>query len=150
MNLTKSIIGTAFLILLTLTSCSNSEENKVKELELKQKELELKEREISLKEKNFNKERKVTTQQLEQTTNKTKKELVYLYTSNGGMVGYFSDGSVVGCPRCDFCKSNVLAMFKEKPMGSWDLVKPDDFVSYEEDYGWVLIDYKWNKKVPQN
>lgn len=150
MNLIKSIIGTSILILATLTSCLNNGENKAKELELKQKELELKEREISLKEKTLSSQTKETNQQAEQSTKKTKKELVYLYTSNVGMVGYFSDGSVVSCPRCDFCKSNIMAMFKEKPMGSWDLVKPDDFVSYEEDNGWVLIDYKWNEKVPQN
>lgn len=80
---------------------------------------------------------------------KQKKELVYLYRANGGMIGYFSDGSVVGCPRCDFCKSNILAMFKEKPMKKWDLKKPGDFVSYEQDNGWVLINYKWKEKVPQ-
>jgi hypothetical protein len=40
-------------------------------------------------------------------------------------------------------------MFKEKPMRKWDLKKPDDFVSYEEDNGWVLINYKWKQKVPQ-
>ncbi len=80
---------------------------------------------------------------------KQKKELVYLYTANGGMVGYFSDGSVGGCPRCNFCRSNILAMFKEKPWRKWDLKKPDDFVSYEEDNGWVLINYKWKEKVPQ-
>ena len=80
---------------------------------------------------------------------KNKKELVYLFTANGGMVGYFSDGTVVGCPRCDFCRSNILAMFKEKPMGTWDLKKPEDFISYEADKGWVLINYKWKEKVPQ-
>ena len=81
---------------------------------------------------------------------KQKKELVYLYAGNGGMVGYFSDGSVVGCPKCDFCKSSILAMFKEKPRsGKWNLKKPDDFVSYEEDKGWVLVNYKWKEKVPQ-
>jgi hypothetical protein len=81
---------------------------------------------------------------------KQKKELVYLYTGNGGLVGYFSDGSVVGCPKCDFCKSSILAMFKEKPRsGKWNLKKPDDFVFYEEDKGWVLVNYKWKEKVPQ-
>ena len=78
-----------------------------------------------------------------------KKELVYLFTSNGGMVGYYSDGTVVACPRCDFSKSNILAMCKKKPMGKWNLKKPDDFISYEEDNGWVLINYKWKEKVPQ-
>lgn len=78
-----------------------------------------------------------------------KKELVYLYAANGGMIGYFSDGSVVGCPRCDFCKSNILAMFKKKSSEKWNLKKPNDFTSYEEDNGWVLVNYKWNEKVPQ-
>ncbi len=80
---------------------------------------------------------------------KQEKKLVYLFTANGGMVGYYDDGSVVGCPRCDFCRSNILAMLKEKPMGKWDLKKPDDFISYEDDKGWVLINYKWKEKVPQ-
>jgi hypothetical protein len=81
--------------------------------------------------------------------NKQNKELVYLFTANGGVVGYFSDGSVVGCPRCDFCRTNILVMFKEKPMGKWDLKKPLGFVSDEGDNGWVLINYKWKEKVPQ-
>lgn len=83
------------------------------------------------------------------THQKQQKKLVYLYTANGGMVGYYDDGTVVGCPRCDFCRSNILAMLKVKPMGKWDLKKPDDFISYEEDNGWVLINYKWKEKVPQ-
>lgn len=65
------------------------------------------------------------------------------------MLGYFSDGSVVSCPRCDFCKSNILAMFKKKPFEKWNLKKPSDFTSYAEDNGWVLVNYKWNEKVPQ-
>lgn len=89
---------------------------------------------------------------IEKTTAKTykkQKELVYLYRANGGMIGYFSDGTVVGCPKCDFCRSNILAMFKEKPMRKWDLKTPTDFVPYEKDNGWVLINYKWQEKVPQ-
>ena len=80
---------------------------------------------------------------------KHKKELVYLFAANGGMVGYFSDGSVVGCPKCDFCKSNILAMFKEKPFGTWDLKNPEDFSSSDENNNWVLVNYKWKQKVPQ-
>ncbi len=78
-----------------------------------------------------------------------KKELVYLYAANAGMVGYYTDGSVVVCPRCDFCSSNILGMSKEQPTGKWDLKKPENFVSYEEDKGWVLTNYEWKEKVPQ-
>ena len=80
---------------------------------------------------------------------KYKKKLVYLYTANGGLIGYFSDSSIVSCIRCDFCKSNILAMFKDKSTVKWNLIKPSDFISYEKDNGWVLVNHKWNEKVPQ-
>jgi hypothetical protein len=78
--------------------------------------------------------------------NKQKRQLVYLYASNGGIMGYYNDGTVVGCPRCEFTKSTLVDMAKQKPMGKWNLKKPDDFVSYEEDNGWVLINYQWKLK----
>jgi hypothetical protein len=90
---------------------------------------------------------KRVTKKIENKESKQKKKLVYLYTSNGGMVGYYSDGSVVGCPRCEFLESNLLRMLKEKPTGKWNLKKPNDFISYEEDNGWVLINYVWKEKA---
>jgi hypothetical protein len=89
---------------------------------------------------------KKVTKKISNKESKQKKELVYLYTSNGGMIGYYSDGSVVGCRGCDFIKSNLLEMLKEKPMEKWNLKKPNDFISYEEDNGWVLINYVWKEK----
>ena len=66
------------------------------------------------------------------------------------MLGYFSDGTVVGCPKCDFAKSNVIGMYNQEPIRRWNLKKPDGFTSYKEDKGWVLINYKWKVKVPQD
>ncbi len=79
---------------------------------------------------------------------KQNRKLVYLYVSNGGMVGYFNDGSVIACPQCDFTRSNLLSMSQKRPFRKWNLKKPDDFISFEEDNGWVLINYKWKVKAP--
>lgn len=138
----KNIIFIIILITFNL-SCNFNQETNQKELELKQKELDLKERELNLLENKNENTEKLSKKKI------IKKELVYLYTANGGMVGYFNDGSVVGCPRCDFCKSNILAMHNKESSETWNLKKPNDFVSYEEDNGWVLINYKWQEKVPQ-
>jgi hypothetical protein len=96
-----------------------------------------------------------------QHNKKNKKELRYLYRNNGGLIGYFDDGTVVGCSRCSFCKSNILEMFNIKPMGKYTLqangyllvnnserILPK-IVSNNGVENWVLIDYKWNEKVPQ-
>lgn len=96
----------------------------------------------------------------DRTKKKSKRELRYLYFANGGIVGYFDDGTVTGCPRCDFCRSNIIAMFDEKPYGTYT-VQPDgsllidghnkEFPEYDETMpdGWALIDYKWYIKPPQ-
>jgi hypothetical protein len=70
-----------------------------------------------------------------------------LFTANGGMLGYFNDGTVVGCPRCDFCESNILSMYKEKSVRRWDLTQPEDYDP--NDKSWVLVNYEWKEKVPQ-
>ncbi|MCC6515207.1 MAG: hypothetical protein IT275_02530 [Chitinophagales bacterium] len=161
LNLTKQYILIFIFFFGTLTSCSNNQENKTKELELKQKELDLKEREISLRENEAQQKQKL---KIEESTkkpianNKNKKELRYLYHANGGIIGYFSDGTIVGCPRCDFCRSNIQAMFNDKPHSTYEVMSDGsllinnsdrEFPSYNDDNGWALIDYKWNEKVPQ-
>lgn len=141
-----SILFFIVIFIVIFIGCNNiSNETKEKELELKKKELEIKEKEFNFEITKHNQSTKKVTQNNSQKSEK--KELVYLYTANGGMVGYFNDGSVVGCPRCDFCKSNILSMFKEKPMSSWDLKQPDDYDP--NDNSWVLVNYEWKEKVPQ-
>lgn len=77
-----------------------------------------------------------------------KRKLAYLYVANGGLIGYFNDGTVVGCPKCDFCRNNTSSFYKMKVIKHWNLHKPDNFISYHQDNGWVLVNYKWYAKVP--
>ncbi len=161
-NLKNARIGILLIsIFLFLNSCNSNENTKEKklELELKQKELELKERELNLQEKEVNKSNTDDNQRNEiNTTKRNKKELRYLYHANGRLIGYFDDGTIVGCPRCDFMRINILALFKEKVMGTYEVQNDGsllinnserEFPNYNDDNGWALIDFKWYEKVPQ-
>ncbi|WP_165748741.1 SH3 domain-containing protein [Cellulophaga sp. Z1A5H] len=48
---------------------------------------------------------------------KSKKRLRYLYYSNGGLIGYFSDGTITGCARCDPDMSNISSMYTSQTTG---------------------------------
>lgn len=99
------------------------------------------------------------TDQEKQIVKKSKRKLRYLYFANGGLRGYFNDGTIAGCPKCDFCRSNILTLFNEKSIGTYQ-VQADgsllintseiEFPNCQADSGWALIDFQWNVKVPQN
>lgn len=125
-------------------ACKEDEALKKKELELKQKELELKERELNQKdslEKNTKDKQTIKTE---------KRQLRYVFYSNGGIVGYFNDGGIVGCPRCDLIKENIQALYKGKPHDSYTV---HDGVIYSnkegklkptnKEDGWAMINYEW-------
>ena len=83
------------------------------------------------------------------------RRLRYLFFANGGMVGYYSDGTVVGCPRCDFNASNVKAMLHEKPYARYTIepggvlvIKSNQKETPAPENGWALINYKWYIKPP--
>lgn len=95
------------------------------------------------------------------TSSKKKRNLRYVFYANGGLLGYFNDGTVAGCPRCEFDKENLEVLFKTKPSKKYK-VRPDgsllvDGVAVEHPSKkvnqagehWPLIDYVWNEKVPQ-
>lgn len=162
MNTIKPFRLLYILLAILLISCNRNEETKQKEkeLELKQKELELKEREISLQEKKVEKQSVPQNNKKEVKQKKSKsRELQYLYHANGGMIGYFDDGTIVGCPQCDFCRSSILEMFNLDPMGTYEVQSDGsllvnkserEFPNFKDDNGWALINYKWNEKVPQH
>lgn len=102
-----------------------------KELEIQEKELELAQREQSLK------------------SGGKKKKLVHLFAANGGMIGYYDDGTTVGCPRCDFSQANIDAMSQIEPMGKWDTRHPELLKEDTQEEDWVLFDYKWQKSQPR-
>lgn len=49
------------------------------------------------------------------------RQLRYLHYANGGLLGFYSDGSVVGCPRCDLVKENIDAMGTDTPTGRYTI-----------------------------
>ena len=142
------------IVLFTILSCDNSSKLKEKELELKEKELELKEKELKLKEASSQK--KLPIKNVTETSSKSiEKKLRYLFYSNGGLVGYFSDGTVVGCPRCDLLKENVENLPSGEVLRRYTVTKDGALVTNNSDReipnaknnnigeGWALIDYKW-------
>ena len=80
------------------------------------------------------------------------KKLRYLFASNGGLIGFFSDGSVSSCPRCELTKANVNALSKKKPYTKYTVKKDHLLVKGERmDFyiegteispDWVIMDYK--------
>lgn len=43
------------------------------------------------------------------------RNLRFLFFANGGLIGYFSDGTIAGCPRCDLIKENITALHNKEP-----------------------------------
>ncbi|RYE51684.1 MAG: hypothetical protein EOP48_17885 [Sphingobacteriales bacterium] len=154
----KNYLLLTSLFILTLQSCKN--ENNDHALALKSKELELKERELNLKEKELEQSKKNESQSA--TSKKSlKKELRYVYYANGGLIAYFNDGTVTGCPRCDLMRSNLAAMFNDKPHATYTVQKDGSLLVNGTDRmypsanasngdHWALIDYKWIEKPVQD
>ncbi len=100
------------------------------------------------------KERMASEQQKKQ-----ERKLRYLASANGGLVGYFSDGTVTGCPRCDLLKENVDALYSGKPFDTYTVEKDghlktgsgEDLLPQTDKgnspYTWAMIDYKWTVKL---
>jgi len=149
-----------YFVLFTMMGCDNSSKLKEKELQLKEKELELKERELELKETSSQKNQS-KSKATEEPNKLAEKKLRYLFYSNGGLVGYFSDGSIVGCPRCDLLKENVENLFGGEILRSYTIVKDGSLLMSNGDRqiptaknnnigeGWALIDYKWYVNINQ-
>ena len=85
------------------------------------------------------------------------KQLRYLFFANGGLIGYYNDGTVTGCPRCDFNAGNVAAMINKKPHGMYSIESGGTLlingtqkeIPNKVTEGWALIDYKWYVKPPK-
>lgn len=149
----KSIIPFATIAIILLFSCGN-EPNK--ELELLKEQIAKQEQKITALEDALAEDAKVS----QQNEIAVKRELRYLFYANGGMAGYFDDGSVVGCPKCDFISSNILTMFDGESIGEYTVQNDGSLllsdgevliptISENSFDNWPLIDYEWNEKVPQ-
>ncbi|MBK8586838.1 MAG: hypothetical protein IPN88_15995 [Bacteroidetes bacterium] len=47
------------------------------------------------------------------------KLLKYLFYSNGGLRGYFDDGTITGCPKCDLTQENLNSLYSSQVIGTY-------------------------------
>lgn len=127
------------LYIFSFNGCTKDDSLKERELNLKEKELNIREKELDKKENSSIKEEK-----------ENKQKLQYLFSSNGGLIGYFNDGSVASCPRCDLIRENVKGLYKQKSNGTFTVnndgtltVKGSGKIDPKQEDGWVMINYKW-------
>ena len=85
----------------------------------------------------------------------TPKKLRYLFYANGGLIGYFDDGTIVGCPSCDLIDENVKMLYSMKPTGKYSVNQDGSLLVGEKEMEypqkqqeanlteWAMIDYKW-------
>lgn len=86
---------------------------------------------------------------------KNEKRLRYLFFANGGLIGYFDDGTIVGCPRCDLMDENINEMYSMKSIRKYE-VRADgsllvdkreiEYPRKQNEEGiseWAMIDYNW-------
>lgn len=89
------------------------------------------------------------------TTSEINRKLRYLFCSNGGMIGYFDDGTISSCPRCDCIIENVSTFHHNVPYGTYkvesdgSLLIDGETKEYPnaEDRDWILINYRWQREL---
>ena len=86
---------------------------------------------------------------MKQVEIKGERKLRYVFASNGGIIGYFSDGSVAGCQRCDYKEENMDALMTAPThatytVGKQGLIVDGENISFDME-GWKMIDYKWSQ-----
>lgn len=90
----------------------------------------------------------------------TNKKLRYLFYANGGLRGYFDDGSITGCPKCDLIKDNVKSLYTAEPFETYTVEdgfllidgKEREYPNNNTDNGdeWAMIDYEWIIDIPDS
>ena len=58
----------------------------------------------------------------EEIETKKNRQLQSLYFANGGLIGYFDDGTIVGCPRCDLLDENIDLMKSREPHSRFKII----------------------------
>lgn len=83
---------------------------------------------------------------------KTERKLQYLFDTNGGLIGFYSDGTTASCPRCDLIKENIETMSKQEPQGKYKITpyyiitngeQLDFYIDGKIARDWAMINYRW-------
>jgi hypothetical protein len=85
--------------------------------------------------------------------NVSERKLRYVMATNGGLLGFYNDGTVAECPRCDLLKSNIAVMAKQKTKRKYQSSKDhliidgderlDIYIDGKVSPDWAMVDYKW-------
>ncbi len=82
------------------------------------------------------------------------KRLQFLFYANGGLIGYFDDGTIVGCPRCELTDEVVEILKDREPHSKFKIIDnvliseqgdtiPIDSMRNNE---WAIVNYKENDR----
>lgn len=137
------IIKPLLIFLILLISCSDNKTTKEEPKHNIENDM------IKSLNQNLNDNKVNISNQIEVDENK---KLQFLFYSNGGLIGYYDDGTIVGCPRCDLMDENIKAMKSKKPHSRFKII--DDFLISEQgdtisiksmkDNEWAIVNYTNN------
>lgn len=87
----------------------------------------------------------------------TKHQLLHVFYSNGGLLAFYNDGTVTGCPKCDLNESNIELLKSKEPFATYTCDDKAIYVLYEDgsknemqfyvngeiSEDWAIKDGKW-------
>lgn len=57
--------------------------------------------------------------------------ILHLFYSNGGLLAFYNDGTVKGCPQCDLNESNIELLKSKEPFATYTSDEKAVYVQYE-------------------
>jgi hypothetical protein len=58
------------------------------------------------------------------------RRLIHVFYSNGGILAFYSDGTVTGCPQCDLDKDNIELLKSQQSFATYTSTKTSVIVQY--------------------
>ncbi|WP_067139002.1 hypothetical protein [Oceanivirga salmonicida] len=83
------------------------------------------------------------------------RQLQFLYFSNGGLIGYFDDGTITGCPKCDLTNESINSLKNRKPHSKFKIVE-NELISEQggsipinsmKSNEWAIVNYRKIKEI---
>ncbi len=78
------------------------------------------------------------------------RQLQFLFFANGGLIGYFDDGTISSCPRCDLTDESIASLKNKKPYSKFKIVdkvlisEQGDTIPINsmKNNEWAIVNYK--------
>ena len=82
------------------------------------------------------------------------RKLRFVSFSNGGIIGYFNDGTISACARCDLTKENIEKLRSENVLRTYKyqnhkiIIEESDTIDIKNNNeNWAMLDYQWMVKL---